>query len=232
ARDVYNQIRRQGRVVRGSIGISFRRAETQNEVILRSFGADYGVLVDEVQPGGPADRAGLQRGDVITAVNGETVRSGDELVEIITATAVGESVTARYLRDKKEREVTVSVEDRCKVFPEQCRESRAAVETERGGGRLGIRVEQPSASQLRNWGLDPDEDRGVLVREVDPNGFAEEVGLERGDLILEINQQRVRTLREFNETERRLGSGSDVVFGIKRPAQARWLWIYLGGTLP
>ncbi|MBI4462866.1 MAG: trypsin-like peptidase domain-containing protein, partial [Acidobacteria bacterium] len=70
ARDVYNQIRRQGRVVRGSIGISFRRAETENEVILRSFGADAGVLVDEVQPGGPADRAGLQRGDVITAVNG------------------------------------------------------------------------------------------------------------------------------------------------------------------
>ena len=238
AREVYNQIVKQGRVVRGSIGIQFNRDESQNEVVLRSFGAQHGIIVDHVQPGGPSDRAGLRQGDVIFAISGRPVHTGDDLVDTIASTPVGQEVKLSYLRDRKEQQVTLRVEDRCKVFAEQCGEIRAAAEVEGEGRRLGIRVEEASPAFLQQWGLDPEEDQGLLVREVEPNSFAEEVDLAPGDLILEIRHQgvrrRVRTLRDSAEIERELTPGSEVVFGLKRRPRrgSRWLWVYLGGTLP
>lgn len=232
ARGVYNQIAKQGRVVRGSIGVSsWRRTENDREVILRSFGADRGYIVDDIQPGSPAARAGLQRGDVITSVGGQPVHTGDELVDFVAATPVGQEVKLVYIRGRKEHQVSVRVEDRCKVFPDKCSESPSVAETQGNGGRLGLRVEEASPRMLLGMGLDPEEDHGVFVREVDPNGFAADY-VEPNDLILEINQQRIRTLRDFNEVHRNLRPGSDVVFGLKRQIQRRWLWVYVGGTLP
>ncbi|MFQ5926659.1 MAG: trypsin-like peptidase domain-containing protein, partial [Terriglobia bacterium] len=193
ARTVYNQIRRQGRVVRGSIGISFRPVESSNEVILRSFGADYGVVVDTVQPGGPAERAGLQRGDVIIGIDGQPVHNGEELVDIVATTPVGEEITVTYLREKTKHSTSVRIGDRCKIFPEKCGESATFSDTEVEGAQLGLRVEEATPVLLQRWGLDPEEDRGVVVRQVEPNSFAEDVGLVRGDLILKINHRRVRT---------------------------------------
>jgi len=233
AREVYNQIRAQGRVVRGSIGVeSVRRSDTEREVLLRSFGADSGYIVDGVQPGSPAERAGLQRGDVITEVNGQRVQSGEELVDLVAATPVGQEVRLTVVRAKKKQSVSVRVEDRCKVFPDRCGEPQAAAESEAEAGRLGLRVEEITPGLLQRWGLDPEQDQGLVVREVEPGGFADEAGLVRGDVIVEINQRRLRTLEEFRAVERGLRSGDDVVFGIKRRVQERWLWIYLGRTLP
>lgn len=233
AREVYNQVVQQGRVVRGSIGVSsLRRDENEREVILRSFGAEQGYLVDEVRPGSPAERAGIQRGDVIVEVDGRPVRTGDELVDVVTSTPVGKELTLTFFRNKKRQTAVVRVEDRCKVYPERCGESVTASSAESDGQRFGLRVEEATPTLLQRGGLDAQEDQGLVVRDVEPGSFAEDVGLLRGDLILEINQQRVRSLNEFRNIERGLRSGSDVVFGIKRRNESRWLWIYLGRTLP
>ncbi|MFQ5816926.1 MAG: trypsin-like peptidase domain-containing protein [Terriglobia bacterium] len=233
ARAVYNKIRTHGRMVRGSIGVSsIHRSQSEREVILRSFGAEYGYIVDEIRPGSPAERAGLQRGDVIIAANGQPVHTSDELVDIVTATPVGQAVALSYIRKKKEHTVAVRVEDRCQVFPEKCDASVAFSDTEGEGARLGLRVEEATPALLQRGGLDLDEDQGLFVREIEPNSFAEDVGLARGDLILEINHHRVRTGHDFREIEGTLHSGSDVVFGLKRRVRGRWIWMYLGRTLP
>lgn len=234
---VYNSITKHGRMVRGSIGVQFTRDSIENEAILRSFGTDHGVVISEVRPNGPAERAGLKRGDVIVAVNGKSIHKGEELVDIVAGTPVGEEVRIRYLRARKEQEAAVRVEDRCQIFPELCGEESAAAGGEEGSTQLGLRVEEATPALLERWGLDRDADQGLLVSEVEPNLFAEEVGLQRGDLILEINQERIRTLSDFKAVQRNLRSGSDVVFGIKRRMQnratpANWSWLYLGGTLP
>jgi serine protease Do len=230
--EVYNEIIKTGRVVRGSIGIEFRTATSENEAILRTFGAEHGVVVDNVRPDSPADKAGLRRGDVITKVNGTPIRTGDDLVNKIAATPVGTRVKLTYVRDKKEAETTAAVEDRSKVFADLFGEpGRGAPGEEEASGQLGLSLEEVGPGMGRRYGLE-EEDQGLLVREVEPQSFAEEIGVLRGDVILELNREAVRTLGEFRQVERRLRPGSDVVFWLKRYTGQRWVSLYLGGTLP
>src|SRR5579864_7531637 len=81
--NVYNQIIAQGRVTRGSIGVSFQEDLGTNPITLKSLGAQYGVVIMNVEPGSPAEKAGLKGGDVITSVNGTPVKSGNDLVNPI-----------------------------------------------------------------------------------------------------------------------------------------------------
>ncbi len=227
---VYNQIVKQGRVVRGSIGISFRAADSENEAILRSFGADHGVVVSEVVPGGPADKAGLQRGDVITEVDEVAVKTGEDLVSKVASTPVGRKVTVRYIRDKKPQQTSVAVEDRTKVFPQLASGTLPGEPGEEATARLGLTLEEIGPATARRMGLE-EADRGLLVRDVEPGSFADEIGLQRGDFILEMNRRPVSTLNEFLALQRQLTAGSDLVFWLKRRTPTGWTGLFLGGTL-
>ncbi|MGH7754513.1 MAG: PDZ domain-containing protein, partial [Gemmatimonadales bacterium] len=228
--EVYNEIVKHGRFVRGSIGISFRGATSENEAILRSFGASHGVVIEEVRPGGPAEKAGLRRGDVIVAVGETSTRTGDDLVNKVAATPVGQPLKIRYLRDKKEHETTAVVEDRSKVFADLLGE---APESESGQGEstyLGMSLDELTPALARRSGRSEDE-AGLLVTEVEPGSFADEIGVQPRDVILEVNQQRVRTRSDFLAVQRNLSPGSDVVLWIKRRTGQGWVGLYLGETL-
>ncbi len=227
---VYNQLVEKGRVVRGSIGISFRSAESENPVILRSFGAERGVIVDQVVSGGPAERAGLQRGDVITRVGEVEVRTGDDLVNKVASTPVGQSLRLEYVRNKQKKEATVTVEERAKIFPEIAGGAPPGEPGSEASARLGLTLEEIVPATARRIGLE-EENRGLLVREVEPGSFADEIGLTQGDVILEVNHQRVSSLNEFLALQRHLQPGADVVFWIVRRSQSGWTGVYLGGTL-
>ena len=99
ARNVYNSIIKSGRVVRGSIGVTFNAAP--NEALLRGFGIDRGIIINQVSPNSPASKAGIQRGDVILGVDGVPVNNGDDLVGIVAATPVGDVVKITIHRGKK-----------------------------------------------------------------------------------------------------------------------------------
>src|SRR6202047_5169183 len=134
---VYNQIISQGRVTRGSIGVSFREDQGTNAITLKSLGAQYGVVIMGVEPGSPAEKAGLKGGDVITAVNGKPVKTGNDLVNPIAQAPIGSKVKIDYVRDRAQKETSAVVEDRTRVFPTQA-------------GRLG---DQPGEGAPAEFGL-------------------------------------------------------------------------------
>ncbi len=229
--EVYNNIIKNGRVVRGSIGIQFDGTLSENPAILKSFGADYGVVIGQVEPGGPAEKAGLKRGDVIYQVDDTPVKSGDELVGKIAATPVGQRVKILYVRDKKKQEAAATIEDRVKVFPNLAGRAGGEAPEAEEPGQLGLVVEAVDPSQARRLGLD-EQEPVLMVQDVEPGSLADDLGVARGDLIYEIDQQAVRSVAKFNEIQRRLKPGDTVVLFLKRRTQDGWVGFYRGGTLP
>src|SRR5271170_8073531 len=97
---VYNQLISNGRVTRGSIGVTFTEDLGTNQITLKSLGAPYGVVIMGVEPGSPAEKAGLKGGDVITSINGAAVKSGNDLVNPIASASIGSKAKILYYRDK------------------------------------------------------------------------------------------------------------------------------------
>jgi len=235
ARKVYNSLISTGSVRRGAIGVTF--LNQNNPVKLRMFGADHGVVVENVEAGGPADRAGLKRGDVITAVNGKPIRNGDELVAIVSDTEVGKTLKVELLRDKKPISAEVEVGDRNKIIgrlqggPDSEAEGEEAGQE---GGILGVSVRSLTREQADDLSseLHLGASEGVLVSDVRSGGFAADLGVQRGDVILQLNHQPVRSVEEFSRLQSQLKSGSDVLFLIARRTQRTFATLYLADRLP
>jgi serine protease Do len=231
---VYNQIIKSGRVTRGSIGVTFTEANSANPVLLRQLGVPHGIYVEDVEPDSPADKAGIKPGDVITEVNGTPVKSGTDLVNPIAATPVGEKVRLKYFRDRKSYEVTVTVEDRAKVFP--ARAGNREEDADSGGpSELGLRVEELTPEQARRMGVERNlGDLGVLVVQVEPGSFADDLGFRRGDFLAVINGQRVSNVSDFRRLVTQLRPGQEVVFKVlrRRPDRDGFLNVPLAGVVP
>ncbi|MBI1955616.1 MAG: Do family serine endopeptidase [Acidobacteria bacterium] len=229
AADVYNQIVKAGKVTRGSIGVTFQ--PEQSPVLLRSFGTDRGVVITGIQPNGPAEKAGLQRGDVIVSVEGAPVKDGDDLVAKVASKPVGESVTLKYLRDRQEREAKVTIADRNKVFADLLGSAEDAGKPPEGTeAKFGVTIQNLTADIAGRLGIEGA--KGVVVTGVDPDSFADEIGLERGDVILEINQQPLKDVDDVVSIQKKLKAKSDVVFLVQRNQGGQSLTLYLAGTLP
>ena len=116
---VYNQIIKTGRVTRGSIGVSFSPDEDHNRELVKGYGGAAGVFVQKVEPGGPAEKAGLEASDIIVALNGKPVARGQDLMESVADASVGESMKITVLRNGKKEDFSVVIGDRNKVFAAQ-----------------------------------------------------------------------------------------------------------------
>ena len=226
---VYNQLTGpEHRVQRGSIGIVFNAQE--NPAILRMYGAQSGITISDVQAGSPADRAGLKVGDTVVSVDGKQIKNGDELVSDIANRKPGSKVTLGYLRNGKKEDTTVTVADRAKLFA-----SRLGDEEDNGEesapkqSKLGVTV-RPLTPELADR-LNVPSGKGVVVQDVKPGSFAEDVGLSRGDVILEINKQPVNSQEDFDHIQSTLKSGQDVVFLVRQGGRNGGT-IFLPGTLP
>ena len=227
---VYNQLVTSGRVTRGSIGISFTEERSTNPVTLKELGAPYGIVIEAVEPGSPAEKAGLKPGDVITAVNGKPVKTGNDLVNPIAQTPVGNKVRLTYIRDRKEREATLVVEDRAKIFPDRAGRSDDQP-GESAPVEFGLRVEDLTSERARRAGLEGQ--RGVVVTEVEPASFADDIGFARADLIVEVNHEAVSSVSEYRHVVSRLKPGQSVVFKVMRRTDSeRVLTIFLSGVIP
>jgi len=229
-RDVYEQLRTgDHKVARGSIGVEF--SAVPNPAVLRIYGAKNGVPITNVRPDSPAAKAGLQGEDTITAVNGKPIKSGDELVNLISATRPGNKLNVTYLRNGQEKQATVVVADRAKLFNDRTDQpDDAPAESEPAPTKLGITVKAVTPEMAERMGTP--EGKGVQVTDVKPDSFGDDIQLQAGMIILKINKQPVNSEEDFRKATSQLKSGQDVVFLVRAGRGANGGNTFISGTLP
>jgi len=234
AAQVYNDIIKTGKVTRGSIGVKFTPSDTnQARALLKANGATEGVFVQSVASGGPAEKAGLKAGDIIVAINGKSVRDGNDLVNTVTATPVGNALNITALREGKRDNFKVIVGDLTQIFPDdfggpKADEPKGAEGTQ---AKFGMTIQNLTEQQRQNLGIK--ESGGVQISSIEQDSFAEDIGFQPKDILLSINNKPVNSVDDVRRIQGTLKPGDAVAFRILRQDRNReWSAQYLGGTLP
>jgi len=226
--EIYNDlISPSHKVTRGSIGIEFK--EGLPGAVNRVYGFKNGVLVQRVRPGGPADKGGVKVGDIVTTIDGRSIKDGDDLVNEIASRRPGSTIRLGYLRDGKQGDTTITIGDRDKVFADltgQQAEVSPDDKGDAGEAKLGIVVRDASPSTVAKL-----HTPGVVVQSVRSGSFADLQQLEPGLVIVRINKQPTATKEQFDAVVSKLKTGDDVVFEVIDPRRPDSGLNYLGGTL-
>ena len=225
---VYNDlISPSHKVTRGSIGIEFH--EGLSGAVNRVYGFKNGVLVQEVQPGGPAEKAGLKPGDIITSIDGRSIKDGDDLVNEIASRRPGSNIRLGYLRDGKPVDTTVTIGDRDKVFAQAGDQGVTANPEEKGDAgeaKLGLVVRNAPPATSTKLHIP-----GVMIQSVRAGSFADLQGLEPGLVITRVNKRPTGNKEQFDAVAGKLKPGDDVVFEVLDPRHPNDGINYVGGTL-
>jgi len=241
---VYNQIIKTGKVTRGSIGVQWQKYDKQDQV-MKAMGAANGVLIETVTPGGPAEKAGLRRDDIIVALGGKPVKDGDDLVGRVSEMPVGTETSVTVDRGGKKMDMKLTIADREEVFKEDPRFARnrrpdagPAVPEEAKTAKFGISIRD--LAEAEKEGLPSDSKQGVFVSRVEEDSFADEIGLMERDIIVSINRQPVSSFEDVKRIQGGLKGGDGVAFRVYRPvgvalrgnARAQYQSLIVAGTLP
>jgi len=225
---VYNSlISPSHKVTRGSIGIYFNQG--LSGAVNRIYGFKNGVLVQKVQPEGPADKAGLKARDIVVTVDGRPIKDGDDLVSEIASRRPGSTIRLGYVRDGKQADTTVTIGDRDAIFAGQTGKAEDAGSADKGDAgeaKLGIIV-RDMAPQMASKVGNP----GVVIQSVRSGSFGDLKGLQPGLVIVRINRQATGNHEEFNAVVSKLKQGDDVVFELIDPRHPDEGITLLGGTL-
>jgi len=226
--NVYNDLIGAGhKVTRGSIGIRFNQG--LSGAVNRVYGFKAGVLVQQVQPGGPAEKGGIKVGDIITTIDGRPIKDGDDLVNEITSRRPGSSIRLGYVRDGKPGDTTVTIGDLDKVFAEQGKDQAEAGPDDKGDAgetKLGLMVREISPATATKL-----HTPGMVIQSVRSGSFGDLQGLEPGLVIIRINKQPTGTKDQYDSVVGKLKVGDDVVFEVVDPRNPGNGVNYLGGTL-
>jgi len=203
AREVMERLIKDGKVVRGWLGVAIQPV---TPAVARAMGMDKpgGALIGDVTPGSPAEKAGLRRGDIVLALNGEPIHETRELSLKVALLAPGTTVRLRVHRDRREIEIPVVLGEQ----PQERRTFGPAVEPGAARALEGVAVANLTPQIRQQLGLSPGT-AGVVVTAVEPGSPAAEAGLRRGDVIQEVNRRTVTGVAEFEQAIRQ--AGRDVV---------------------
>lgn len=206
ARGVMTQLIEHGKVTRGYLGIGI---EQMTPALAKQFGLanSEGTLVTEVTDGSPAAKAGLQRGDVILAINGEAISDFSQFRLHIADAAPNSTVHLKVMRAGKVMEVPVTLaqlKDE-KQIASNDEDSKAA-----DGGMAGVQIETLTPQIAQQLGVSA-QTQGVVVSQVSPESAAAEAGLQRGDIVTEVNRHAVRNTQEFQQAMSHATSGSTLL---------------------
>ena len=214
AKAVMDQLLKNGKVRRGMLGVTIQPINADLASSL-SLPAARGAIVTSVAPGGPAERAGIKRGDVITAINKQPVADDNSLRNLVASKGPGANVEVTALRNGRDQNFQVALAE----LPDRQQPDGEETSSNRGGAgssndRYGLTVQPLTAEMASRYNLDAD-DQGLLVTRVDPAGSAASAGIRQGDLIQEVNRQPVKTVTEFTAALQQSGAKPALVL-VKR----------------
>lgn len=212
AKTVMDQLLKTGKVRRGMLGVTIQSVDADLASSL-SLPAARGAIVTSVATDGPAEKAGLKRGDVITAINKQPVLDNNSLRNLIASQPPGSTVDVTASRNGRDQNFQVALAE----LPDRGRPESEDEDTSNGAAgnqKFGITLQPFTAAMAERSGLEA-TDEGLLVTKIDPNGSAAAAGIRQGDLIQEVNRQPVKTVAEFSAAMQRSGAKPALVL-VKR----------------
>ena len=215
ARNVMDSIIEKGSVERGFLGAGIQDLNTD---LAASFGYDSadGVLIGDIVPDGPAEKSGLQPGDIVVEFNGKSTHKANQLRNAVAATKPGTRVPLSVIRNGKSMRFDVEVG--------QLESQAAAPWTGREASvDLGMTVQTLTAEVARQIGAD-ERDQGVVVTTVEPGSIAARVGMQPGDVVLAVGNSRVKNVSDFREAIQALDVSQGIRMQVMRDGGRRYVF--------
>ncbi len=245
---VYNDIIREGRVTRGSIGVKLSRV-THPEIVLKAFGLDHGAMIEDVVEDGPAANAGMKSGDIVLSINSKAVKDSQDLIALVADLPVGKTASLGVDRGGELVALKVNILNRAEFYKDdpQVVGSTKSVEVKEGLDQtssdfhFGFTPRAPISTEKNISG------HGMVVVRVENDSFAADLGLEANDIIESINRHPINSKEDIDKVRSTLKPGDAVAFHVFRPAQQPSVSrdgrrvtrpsdkansVYLAGTLP
>jgi serine protease Do len=206
ATELLPELEEKGKVTRGWLGVLIQKVTPE---IAESLGLaePHGALVADVMKDGPAKDAGVQVGDVIIEFDGHPLKDSNELPLMVARTKVGKSVGLKVIRNGKQETLDVTIRELA--------DEGAEAATGESGGDFGMTVQPLTPEIAESLGLGQDV-KGVVVSSVTPGSSADDAGLRRGDVILEVNRQPVSDVRNYQQAMKGVAAGKSVLLLVRR----------------
>jgi len=217
-KNVMVQLKEHGKVTRGWLGVMIQQVTPE---LADNFGLDrpIGALVGQVVPGSPAEKAGLKAGDVIIEYNGKEISQMSMLPAMVANTHVGEKAQLVLIRDGKKQNIAVEIgklED----------EEHVVADNETGTSKkLGLTVQELTPKIAESLGIE--ETQGLIVSDISAGSAAAEAGILRGDIILEINREKVENVTQYKKALQAAQEKKSILLLIKREQNTRFVVIDL-----
>lgn len=220
ARQIMDQLIENGKVTRGWLGVGIQ--DIENETMMEEFGLNEkkGAVFTDVFPDTPAAAANLQQGDVIVEYNGTKIENMQHLRNLVAATPVGEKVDVVVIRDKKEIKATIIIGERPEN-PNLIARNQTPEPPQEQDDVLGLEVQEINDNLAKTLGLD--DNAGVVITRIEPNSPASEAGLQQSDVILEIDRNRILSLRDYISHTSELKADDDILMLIRRAEGTRFM---------
>ena len=204
---IVTQLKENGKVVRGYLGITLRLYDIDDELKeVLNLKSKNGAAIRTVEPGSPADKAGLQPLDVITEINGQSVKDNNDLLFKIAEIRPGTKVDLIVIRNEEEQNISVRLTERT---DSEAPEIQTSTDDD-----IGYSVDDLTASIAGRYGFRSQE--GVFISSVSRYSEAEEEGVQPGDIILEVNRQPVKNVREFQKIVKKIDKGRAYLLRVSR----------------